>query len=252
MAIYGYTDRGRIKFLSENFIEECEHIEYQFGNRDWCVADGVRTSTLNRILKKHNVSYYSYDITNECFDKYVATNRNFKTLVYYSVNNHMYWVGDEDKALSLIRSASAVETNIRTDMIDDYEQKNIYLDDNGQVKPIFENIPIQDLMQEQYNNSIISYTTDVVKDGDTFVIDNKDDLNTELIEIIRHHQYIPSGIKHDRYIITRIIFQKDGRSIILTLDCNRKSIRDIDYKDVLKICKTHDIEFKNQSFGSLV
>ena len=95
-------------------------------------------------------------------------------------------------------------------MIDDYEQKNIYLDDNGQVKPIFENIPIQDLMQEQYNNSIIFYTTDLAKDGDTWVICDKDDLNTELKEIIKHHQYIPSGIKHDRYRITRIIFQKEG------------------------------------------
>jgi len=170
-----------VYFSRKNFVEECENIEYQlFDKPDWCVADGVRTETLNRILKKHNVSYYSYDITNECFDKYVATTRHFKTLVYYSINNHMYWVGDKDKALSLIRSASAVETNIRTDMIDDYEQKNIYLDDNGQVKPIFENIPIQDLMQEQYNNSIIFYTTDLAKDGDTWVICDKDDLNTEL------------------------------------------------------------------------
>jgi len=107
-------------------------------------------------------------------------------------------------------------------------------------------------MQEQYNNSIIFYTTDLVKDGDTWVICDKDDLNTGLKEIIKHHQYIPSGIKHDRYRITRIIFQKEGTNIILTMDCNRKSIKDIDYKDVLKICKTHDIEFKNQSFGSLV
>ena len=32
---------------------------------NWKLEDGVRTSTLNAILKTNNVSYYSFDILNK-------------------------------------------------------------------------------------------------------------------------------------------------------------------------------------------
>ena len=36
-----------------------------------------------------------------------------------------------------------------------YEEKNIYLDEDSKIKPIFENVPIKDLMDDKYDNSII-------------------------------------------------------------------------------------------------
>ncbi len=41
-------------------------------------------------------------------------------------------------------------------MIEDhFETRNIYLNEDNKMKPIFENIPIEDLMEETYNNSMI-------------------------------------------------------------------------------------------------
>jgi hypothetical protein len=94
---------------------------------EWHIEDGVRTSTLNQILKQHDISYYTFDVCNNCFDKYISRSQNYPALVYYSVNNHMYWIGDKKKALSLTRTARDIESKIHTHMVaDNFETKNIY------------------------------------------------------------------------------------------------------------------------------
>ena len=40
----------------------------------------------------------------------------------------------------------------------------IYLNSDGNIKPIYENIKIEDLMDEPYNNSIIFYDKDISYD----------------------------------------------------------------------------------------
>ena len=123
---------------------------------NWKLEEGIRTSTLNAILKKHNISYYSFDIANKCFDKNISNSKNYPCLVYYAVNNHMYWVGDKDKALPLARRAREMESKINSEMVQMYEEtNNIYLNEDGNIKPMFQNIPLSESMNENYNNSII-------------------------------------------------------------------------------------------------
>jgi hypothetical protein len=50
-----------------------------------------------------------------------------------------------------------METKIRSEIIDMYEEQNIYLDQNNNIRPTFQKKPIRDLMGDQYNNSIIFY-----------------------------------------------------------------------------------------------
>ena len=55
----------------------------------------------------------------------------------------MYWVSDKEKALSLIRKATDMESNNTSEMITTkYEEINLYLDENKNIIPIFENIQI--------------------------------------------------------------------------------------------------------------
>ena len=82
-------------------------------------------------------SYYSDDILNKCFAKHISNSRDYPCLVYYAANNHMYWVGDKDKALSLTRKARDMESKINSEMIQQYEEtSNIYLNEDGNIKPI--------------------------------------------------------------------------------------------------------------------
>ena len=127
----------------------------------------------------------------------------------------MYWVGDKDKALGLTRKARAMETKIKSEMIVSYvEDTNIYLDEENKIKPIFENVDIEILMEDQYHNSIIIYNRGHNDNWDPLEIyhDNKHDLFHILHDIIKYHNYIPTKIKHDKHAITRIIFEKRGKT----------------------------------------
>jgi hypothetical protein len=73
---------------------------------------------------------------------------------------------------------------------------------------------------------------------------NKRDLTEEPHEIIKYHNYVPSKLKHNESSITRIIFEHEKRNIIFPIDINHNEIREITYKDVIKMCETHNIEFK--------
>jgi hypothetical protein len=256
-AIYGNLNK---KLSRDNFIKQCHNIENKNRSIDndlnygtdevnqWKIEDGVRTSTLNQILKSHDISYYTYDVCNNCFDKYISKNQNYPALVYYSVNNHMYWIGDQKKALALTRKARDIESKIHTHMIEDIESVNIYLTEDNKIKPIFENVPIEDLMDEKYNNSIIIYnekTKQIMKEQKqilvplvgvwdplqilletrTITVDKevyveKNDINDELDKIMGYHNHIPTKLKHREYSVIRIVFEKDKRNIILSSDVN--------------------------------
>ena len=149
----------------------------------WEISQGVRAQTLNSILRANDVSYHSFDIMSKCFDKYISKHRNYPSLVYYAVNNHMYYVGDHAAAMSLIQSSRDFETNINSEMVQKFEGVSRYVDEHRKVKTIFENVPVVELADPSYKNSIVFYTE----------LDHLEDI---LIEIIRHHNYIPTKIKH--------------------------------------------------------
>ena len=82
---------------------------------------------LHKFLIKLNISYYAFDITNKCFDKYISTSRNYNALVYFCVNNHMYWVSDKSAALSLTCQARDVEIKMISVVFNEVQFKNPYV-----------------------------------------------------------------------------------------------------------------------------
>ena len=79
-------------------------------------------------------------------------------MVYYVVNNHMYWVGDKDEARTRAACNKDMDTKVRPDMFQNYEKcKNEFVDDEKVIKPIFEDIDVADLTKAEYANSVILY-----------------------------------------------------------------------------------------------
>ena len=101
-------------------------------------------------------------------------------------------------------------------------------------------------MEDQYNNSIIIYNQgpDSWDPLDLYNNDTREILNI-LQEIIKHHNYIPTKIKHNKYAIARVTFGKEARHVILTLDINNNKLREIICKDIIKLCNAHKLEFIN-------
>ena len=140
--------------------------------------------------------------------KYISTNRNHPALVYYCVNNHMYWISDRAAALSLTRQAREVETKIKSVVLkDEFETVNPYTE-----REIIENILVAELTNHK----------------DVVIIYNQPDLNCELDEIIALYNYIPK-IKNKHFTVCAIHFDLGGRNVYLATDPN--DTRLISYKD---------------------
>ena len=206
--------------------------EEDIKNKKWELKDGVTSKMLCDICKILDISHYSFDITNKCFLKHISLYRHYPALVYYCANNHMYYIDNQVKALSLIRTAQAQEHKIKSHCIDEeYEAtKNMY-----EKKPIFDDINVNELNDLKYKSSIIIY--------------QKTNLNDELDEIIAKFNYIPK-VKNQKYIITEIYYNNDDQDIVLTIDPNDNKL--MTYKDIKILCEKVKIEFKNQSFGGLI
>ena len=195
----------------------------------WNISKGVSPDMLRKICEILDISHYCYDITRKCFSKFVSKNRNFKALIYYCINNHMYWISDPEKANQLVKRAQDIETKTKSHCVveDEKKSENIY------TREIFENIPVEDL--NKYDKATIIYS--------------KGNLNEELDQIIKQENFIPEIMNH-RYNITQIKYTKGNKDLILVIDPNIE--HGMTFKIVRQLCNTVDILFINQSFSNLV
>jgi hypothetical protein len=205
----------------------------------WKPEDGISANCVDHICRYYNISHYAYDITNKCFMKYIATCRNHDALIYYSVNNHMYYVSDPEAAMSMVRKARDIEVNMSSVVFEkEFEKENVYIN-----KTIYDDIPVEQLGDEQYQDCVIIY--------------DKNDLNEELDKIIELYNVIPSVKNHKYNIVSIKLTPRKGntnaflaKNIFMAIDPNET--KTVNYKDVQKLCLKHGFEFENQSFGTLV
>jgi hypothetical protein len=156
-----------------------EGIEDDSDSEAWNIKDGVSPDMLKQICQREDISHYCFDITRKCFSKSISKNRNYPALIYYFINNHMYWISNRDDANSLVQQAKDAETKIKSHCIQEDEQakKNIYTEEGRQ---IIEDITISDLIN--YDEATVIYS--------------KTNLNEELDSIIEQYNYIPAITNH--------------------------------------------------------
>lgn len=279
----------KILKLTREYVENCFHQIYRelqnlsvdieipnpvdIGIEDddeeiWKLSDGITPTMLHKFLISLNISYYAFDITNKCFDKYISTSRNYNALVYFCVNNHMYWVSDKSAALSLTCQARDVETKIKSVVLDEVKLNNEYVKEikefkqvvNGVevfkseiiYKDIYENIDIQLLKDPKYKNSVIIYSkeqSDIKLNTESRRNEKKLNLNQELDDYIRIFKSVPkaSSIKNQHYEV--MSFVACG-NIIISIDPN--DTHSTNYKDIMKWCLKYNIQFRNQTYGALM
>ena len=98
-----------------------EGIEDDSDSEAWTIKDGVSPDMLKQICERLDISHYCFDITRKCFSKSISKNRNYPALIYYCINNHMYWISNRDEANSLVQQAKDAETKIKSHCIQEEE-----------------------------------------------------------------------------------------------------------------------------------
>lgn len=249
------------KFRRENLInliiQEEKNYSLDLKLNDWTIDQGVRARTINTILRKSDISFYAYDITKQCFDKFVSVNKNYKPLVYYSVNQHMYIINNNKIVKSLIEK-SKNDLKIKSDMIEEYIKEE---SEERIQRIVYENIPIENLSSEEYKNALIIYNKPlkVIHSDGIEKPCNRTNITDILEDIIKIHNYIPdaSNIKHgSTSAITQILFNFHEQNILLSIDPNYNVV-DFTHSDVQEIVRINNsksdkkLEFKNQSIGAI-
>jgi 5-methylcytosine-specific restriction protein A len=198
----------------------------------WSIHDGVTPLMLLNICKILKISHYCFDITKKCCLKHVVQNGgNYKALVYYAVDGHMYHVSNQLAVKSLTSAAKDVETKMNSTCFSNEtdETKNIY----SLNLPILENIAISELKDQE----------------ECIIIYSKQDLSEELDQILEIYNVIPM-ICNRKYNIVKINFEWKGKKIMLTIDPNDLEL--MSWKRIKELCSQHKQEFKNQSFSQLI
>lgn len=216
------------KHVSEDeFIKLCSFIEPVIDK-----SDGITPDQLHYVCKKKDISHYAFDVTKKCFLKYVSKNRNYQALVYYAINNHMYHVKNPETALSLIKSAVDIETKINSIYFEQEESTNIFSSE----LEIKENINIKELLT--YNESCI-------------VIYPHKHLNDQLIELINNN--IKPAIKRCKKTMINYMVVDKTKNIKFYLFADENDhTQNINYKTVKSLCDSNEIEFKNQTFTTVI
>jgi len=95
---------------------------------NWTVEDGISPKCVSSICQKFDIAHYAFDVKKNCFIKNISRNSNYKALVYFAVNNHMYLILDSAVRKSLIERAK-VKESFNTSLLEheeEKEEKNIF------------------------------------------------------------------------------------------------------------------------------
>ena len=196
--------------------------------------DGRSSEMLHHVCVKKDISMYAFDLKKRCFLKHISKSQNYRALVYYCANNHMYQIIDKDEVKSLVETAKSIEYKLNTDLFENEEAESIF---SSKLK-IKENIKISDLLNEK-DSCIVIY--------------NHHHINDQLIECI-NLGLSPKIKKCKKTLITHMILVVGELKFYLFADQNMQSKyneQDIDYKLIMKICDETDIDFKNQTLPTL-
>ena len=221
---YQGRDRIKKKMNREWVIERC----YEVADEGWNIKQGITPEMIEYVFRMLDISVYAFDITKKCFSKYVCKNRHHPALVYYCINDHMYMISDDAQVQSMLKGAVAEDKKINSSVFKETkkktQEKNIY------TLPIYENVDIKDI--DNYSDCLIIYT--------------KSNINDEVEAIIKQYNIIPSNIssKGVNFLSCSI------KDITLQVDPNYGN--SYSWQNVRELCKGLDIEFKNQTFVSVI
>ena len=191
--------------------------------------EGVSPEMIAAWCESKNITYYMFDINNYLFKKHVvpANNRNYKPLVMYAVDEHMYIITNKELIKKIAmkfadnKSGKAFLTNT--------------MEDDG-VKGIIGTI-YDDLTLEQL---------DALGDEECTVIYQKPSLTEFYYSIIKATDTIPKARYKSKYSVAEIEY---GNKRLMLDPCygTQKT-----WRDVKALCEKLGIVFYNQGIGSLV
>jgi 5-methylcytosine-specific restriction enzyme A len=219
-----------LKLTRDKFIDMCKEY-YHNKNQYWSVEHGITPQCVNSICEKYDITHYCLDVHKSIIIKNISKNRNYKSLIYFSVNNHMYLIMDDVMRKSLVETVKEKENWNTSLLSDEVEEKTNIYDDYD----IIEN---PKTFFTETKNTIYMFS----RLGTTSINDIFQSL------IVDHG--VPDNIKCKKTKIEAFKYKKNN--IIYMFVCDPNAVHNITYKEVKVLCEKNDLPFKNQTFMHVV
>ena len=223
----------KIKAQMEN---EKTNFMHQYNNNTYNIKNAFTPKFVDYFCRHYDISHYVYDINDKCFMKYVSKNRNYDALCYYAMNNHMYLIKDKTLVKSLVERSKNIDHKFNTSMLEFEEKANIFNE-----LPIKVNKTIEEVKEYISRNKsyVFMYSRTTHNINDIFE------------QFITAFNIIPKITKCNKTNYTQFEYKKDKDChFIFCSDPN--DIHTITYKEVRKLCKKNNIEWKNQTYIQFV
>jgi len=195
---------------------------YKQYNINWTVEDGISPKCVSSICEKYDIAHYAFDVKKNCFIKHISRNSNYKALVYFAVNNHMYLILDSAVRKSLIERTK-VKENFNTSLLEHEEEK--------EEKNIFNNYkmvvnPTLDILFQQSENTIYMYS----RPGKTNIND--------IFTFLTVNEGVPQNVKCKK---TKIIgFTYEIKKINYVFVCDPNDVHQITFKEIQVLCEKNN------------
>ena len=234
---YSFIDEDRSKLKNidccvlDNFLATYPHVSkenfIEYAGEGGDEKTGFTSEQIQRVCKKYDISHYAFDINKRCFEKNVSSHRNYKALVYYCIDHHMYLISNKLVIKSLVETAKDIK--IRSVCFEEYEKKNIFESD----LPVYEDIEDITTIKE---SCIIIY--------------NKNNLNKELLASLENN-FVPDIKKCQKSNVLEMQIVNNDIIINMFSDPNDLS-QLLNHKLVKELCIKHNLSFSNQTYPSLI
>jgi 5-methylcytosine-specific restriction enzyme A len=219
-----------LKLTRDKFIDLCKEY-YNNKNQPWYLEHGITPQCVNSICEKYDITHYCLDVHKSIIIKNISKNRNYKSLIYFSVNNHMYLIMDDVMRKSLVETVKEKENWNTSLLSDEVEEKTNIYDDYD----IIEN---PKTFFTETKNTIYMFS----RLGTTSINDIFQSL------IVDHG--VPDNIKCKKTKIEAFKYKKN--KIIYMFVCDPNAVHNITYQEVKVLCEKNDLPFKNQTFMHVV
>ena len=229
------TRESFINFCRKYYKKNVSALDFDLDIKEWDEKDGVDAKCLQSFCEYYDISHYCYDVTKQCVLKNISKSGNHKALFYFCINDHMYLIRDRDMTNKLKEwGKDKKEVNVKSSLFElEYERKNIFNDHD-----IIENVDINKITN--YESCIFMFTRNGIND-----------LNNIFEDIIKIYNEVPSNINAMNHKINYFELKLNNKNYFFVLDANQSCIG-VNYKKVMELCKKNNIEFKNQSFVTLI
>ena len=197
-----------------------------FLQSDLTMESGVTTEMIKYLCNKKKISLYAFDSKENCFEcvKFPSIS-NYKPIIYYLIDGHMYLINDPKTIRSVSESQKA--------------KKNVIVSSLLQVEQ-------EEKKTEQEMIECNNFSEAILMENKVVFIP-KIHINDEVREYIRVSQSVPQMKVINHQIVAMTIKGKN-----LTINADLNICDGYSWKDIKSVCEKADIPFTNQQIGGLI